>query len=362
MKKYTMPKCCDFPFIGGAVGYLGYDMCHHVEILPKTTSDDLPVPDCFFGIYDGVIIINHLNNTVYVASPGLLVDAVPWANEVESIIHAGAVNRSVYPESTLQMLKMESTCPRLSMTAGSSKANYLLAVQQIKDHIESGDVYQVNLTRRFTAPFKLPPFETYLRLRHMNPAPFAAYLDYGSGYILSSSPERFVQIRNGRIQTRPIKGTRPRGKTHEEDLSNRLELINSEKDRSELLMIVDLERNDLGRICKPGSIHVKELFELEEYATVYHMVATVEGVLETDVDAVDCLKAVFPGGSITGAPKIRAMEIIDELEPDRRGIYTGAIGYIGFDGQADFNIAIRTIIIQQGQAFFFSRRRHCLGF
>jgi para-aminobenzoate synthetase component 1 len=281
-----------------------------------------------------------------------LVDAVSWANEVESIIHAGAVNRSVYSESTLQMLKMESTCPRLSMTAGSSKANYLLAVQQIKDHIESGDVYQVNLTRRFTAPFKLPPFETYLRLRHMNPAPFAAYLDYGSGFILSSSPERFVQIRNGRIQTRPIKGTRPRGKTHEEDLSNRLELINSEKDRSELLMIVDLERNDLGRICKPGSIHVKELFELEEYATVYHMVATVEGVLETDVDAVDCLKAVFPGGSITGAPKIRAMEIIDELEPDRRGIYTGAIGYIGFDGQADFNIAIRTIIIQQGQAFF----------
>lgn len=352
MNQYKMPKCCDLPFIGGAVGYLGYDMCHHVEILPKTTSDDLPVPDCFFGIYDGVIIIDHFNNIVYLASPGLLGDAVSWANEVESIINNGLVECSFVSDSNLHAKKMNTSFPKSRLNVGSSKANYLLAVQQIKDHIESGDIYQANLTRRFTVQCNLTPFETYLRLRYLNPAPFSAYLNFGSGNILSSSPERFIQIRNGRVQTRPIKGTRPRGKTPEEDLSNRLELINSEKDRSELLMIVDLERNDLGRICKLGSVQVTELFNLEEYATVYHLVSTVEGNLDTDVDVVDCLKAVFPGGSITGAPKIRAMEIIDELEPVQRGIYTGAIGYIGFDGQADFNIAIRTIIMQQGKAFF----------
>ena len=352
LNQYTGFKCIDFPFVGGAVGYFGYDLCHHVEKLPKTTIDDLPVPDCFFGIYDGVIIIDHYNGTVHVSSPGLLVDADSWVDEVESIIHTGFVDRSSASESSHHALKMDLPSQKATLVASGSKANYLEAVQRIKNYIESGDIYQANLTRRFVAQFDLPPFETYIRLRTLNPAPFAAYLDFGSGHILSSSPERLIRIRNGRAQTRPIKGTRPRGKTPEEDTRYRLELINSEKDRSELLMIVDLERNDLGRVCRPGSVQVTELFELEEYATVYHLVSTIEGALDTGVDAIDCLKAVFPGGSITGAPKIRAMEIIDELEPVQRGIYTGAIGYIGFDGQADFNIAIRTIIMQQGKVFF----------
>jgi para-aminobenzoate synthetase component 1 len=238
------------------------------------------------------------------------------------------------------------------MTPGFDKSGYLQAVQRIKDYIESGDIYQVNLTMRFTARCQLRPFETYQLLRRINPAPFAAYLDFGQGHILSSSPERFVQIRNRRVQTRPIKGTRPRGKTPAEDLANRQELADSPKDQAELLMIVDLERNDLGKVCKPATVEVTELFKLETYATVYHLVATVEGELEDDLDAIDCIKALFPGGSITGAPKIRAMEIIDELEPVQRGIYTGAIGYIGFDGQTDFNIAIRTIILTEDHAFF----------
>lgn len=352
MKQYPRHKCCDFPFIGGAVGYLGYDLCHHIEKLPRTAIDDLPVPDCFFGLYDGVIIIDHSNGTVHVASPDLLGNADAWVDEVESIIHASFADRSSALASSHHAGQTNAQSSKPVLTAGSSKVDYLAAVQRIKDYIESGDIYQANLTRRFMAQYDLLPFETYLKLRHLNPAPFAAYLDFGSGHILSSSPERFVRIRNGRAQTRPIKGTRPRGKTPEEDRRHRLELINSEKDRSELLMIVDLERNDLGRVCKPGSVQVTELFELEEYATVYHLVSTIEGDLDTGVDVIDCLKAVFPGGSITGAPKIRAMEIIDELEPVQRGIYTGAIGYIGFDGQADFNIAIRTIILQQGKAFF----------
>ena len=189
-------------------------------------------------------------------------------------------------------------------------------------------------------------------MRNINPAPFAAYIDFGMGQLLSSSPERFLQIRNGKVQTRPIKGTRPRGATELEDSANRQELLESEKDRAELLMIVDLMRNDLGRVCKTGSVKVTEMYHIEDYSTVFQLVSTIEGELEEGIHALDCIKAAFPGGSITGAPKIRAMEIIDEIEPTQRNVYTGSIGYVGFNGDADLNIVIRTILQKDDTAYF----------
>jgi para-aminobenzoate synthetase component 1 len=229
---------------------------------------------------------------------------------------------------------------------------YLRAVARAREYVIAGDIIQVNLSQRFTVPCPQPPPEVYLRLRRLAPAPFAAYLGFPEVSVLSASPERFLEVRRGRIATRPIKGTRPRGRTPEEDRRLAAELAASEKDRAEHVMIVDLERNDLGRVCRPGSVRVPELMALETYSNVHHLTSTVEGVLRPGVEAVDVLRAAFPGGSVTGAPKIRAMEIIDELEPMRRSVYTGAIGYLGFDGDLDLNIVIRTALLTAGRAHF----------
>lgn len=208
------------------------------------------------------------------------------------------------------------------------------------------------MTQRFYTENQEESFEIYKKLRTINKAPFSAYMNFEDFQVISSSPERFIEINKGKVVTRPIKGTRPRGENEEEDIKNSLELINSEKDRAELLMVVDLERNDLSKVCKPHSVKVTELFKLEKYATVFHLVSTVEGILKDDVSAVKCIRECFPGGSITGTPKIRAMEIIEELEGLKRNLYTGSIGYFDFRGNADFNIAIRTIIKKENKAYF----------
>ena len=207
------------------------------------------------------------------------------------------------------------------------------------------------MTRQIWCDNKEDPFKIYEKLRNSNKAPFSAYMNFKDFQVISSSPERFLSITDGLVQTRPIKGTRPRGKNHEEDEKNKNELINSEKDKSELLMIVDLERNDLSKVCKPNSVKVTELFKLEEYETVFHLVATIEGKLKENVSSVKCIRECFPGGSITGAPKIRAMEIIEELEKLKRNIYTGSIGYFDLRGNSDFNIVIRTIIKKDNKAY-----------
>ena len=227
-------------------------------------------------------------------------------------------------------------------------------MQRAKAYIASGDIYQVNLSQRLSTSTDLPPAELYTRLRQLSPVPYGAYLHCGDFHILSASPERFLHFSpNCRtVETRPIKGTRPRGLTPELDRKLATELLHSEKDLAELLMIVDLERNDLGRVCGIASIHVPERVALESYSNIHHLVATVRGTLRRDADRIDLLKSCFPGGSITGAPKIRAMELIDELEPTNRGVYTGAIGYFGFDGTMDLNIAIRTCILKEGRAYF----------
>jgi para-aminobenzoate synthetase component 1 len=230
------------------------------------------------------------------------------------------------------------------------KAAYLSAVARIKGHIAAGDVYQVNLTQRFDAALSCDPYRLYENLRRRSPAPFSCYLNLGAAQIVGSSPERFLKIADGRAETSPIKGTRPRGSSEAEDARLRNELLGSEKDRAELLMIVDLERNDLGRVCEYGSVTVEEPCRLESHPTVHHLVATVSGRLRPECDAFDCVRALFPGGSITGAPKIRAAQIIGEVEASPRHVYTGSVGYLGFDGAADLNIAIRTIVCSGGHA------------
>ena len=229
---------------------------------------------------------------------------------------------------------------------------YRAAVKRVIDYIFAGDIFQANLTQRFLAdlPKDHEPAALYLSLRERNPAPFAAYVGAGDTSVLSTSPERFLKLTDGAVETRPIKGTRRRAENEEADAAIREELLASEKDRAENIMIVDLLRNDLSRVCRPGSVEVKEYCALKSYETVHHLVSTVTGTLEEGRDAIDLLKAAFPGGSITGAPKIRAMEIIAELEPVTRGPYCGAIGYIGFDGAMDTNIVIRTMVIREGKA------------
>ena len=241
------------------------------------------------AIYDGAIVVDHLLGKVHLASPGLFGDPEKWVAEAEKVIMAAEGVQ--FPVQTLELAG--DARPRL--TANMTKAYYLDAIARIKEYIRSGDIYQVNMTQRFQCRTEASPYDLYTRLRNINPAPFAAYIDFGMGQLLSSSPERFLQIRNGKVQTRPIKGTRPRGTTEQEDSANRQELLESEKDRAELLMIVDLMRNDLGRVCKTGSVKVTEMYHIEDYSTVFQLVSTVEGELEEGIHALDCIKAAFPG-------------------------------------------------------------------
>lgn len=342
--QYKMNYRTEIPFVGGLVGYLSYDLCHYIEKLPRIAVDDVQIPDCYFGIYDGVIIIDHQEDTVYIAALGIRGSAVQRVDSIEKMI--------VTAEQSGVSVQVEMNPQKIDFKANMSKEMYLKAIQKIREYIRAGDIYQANFTQRFECTFEGAPYDLYAKLRTINPAPFASLINFGEGMIVSSSPERFIQIKDRIIETRPIKGTRPRGKTPEEDQKNRQDLLTSEKDQAELLMIVDLERNDLGRVSKTGTVKVTELFHLEEYATVYHLVSTIVGEMREDCDVVDCIKAAFPGGSITGAPKIRAMEIIDELEPTQRNIYTGSIGYIGFNGDTDLNIVIRTIVCKDGKAYF----------
>ncbi|MBX6364578.1 MAG: aminodeoxychorismate synthase component I, partial [Gemmatimonadetes bacterium] len=233
-----------------------------------------------------------------------------------------------------------------------SRAGYLDVVARTREYILAGDIFQANLSQRLEAVWDAPPFELYERLRGRNPAPFAAYFDLGDAAVVSASPERFLRLRGDRVETRPIKGTAPRGLTPMHDMALERALRTSEKDRAENVMIVDLLRNDLARVCVDDSVEVPELCVIERYPSVHHLVSTVRGRLRSGLGPVDLLRATFPGGSITGAPKVRAMEIIHELEPTRRGVYTGAIGYVGFDGAMDTSIAIRTFVVRGGRCYF----------
>ena len=347
LRNYKVKNDTHLPFIGGAVGYLSYDLGNYMENLPRSAKDDLSVYDLYFGLYDHVIVVDHLEEKIYIATPDLdMKKEEEIAIYIENkIIEAekNGVDSIYYEEKDVKPTKLVSNF---------TKKGFEDSVEKVRQYIKSGDIYQANLTQRFSGKTTLSSYELYRDLRRFSPAPFGAYLNFDDFNILSNSPERFIKCVDKKLETRPIKGTRPRGKNKEEDLKLQEELRNSEKDRAELLMIVDLERNDIGRISKIGSVKVPELFVIEPYANVNHLVATVVGELDDDKDAVDVIKATFPGGSITGAPKIRSMEIIDELEPTQRNVYTGSIGYIGFNGDMDLNIAIRTIVKKEDEVYF----------
>jgi para-aminobenzoate synthetase component I len=320
-----------FP-VGAAIGYFGYDLKNVVERLPSNAVDDLGLPHCWFGFYDNLLVFDHNARQLYEVGR-----AVP------------ARHRS----STTTDVRRRSP-DRAGLHSNFTRDSYHAMVLRAKQYIAAGDIYQVNLSQRFQCHVDASAPDVYLALRESNPASYGAYLDTGEAQILSTSPECFLNIHDRHVVTRPIKGTRPRGKTATEDTRVAAELLASPKDNAELVMITDLERNDLGRVCEFGSVRVSELVRVESYATVHHLVSTVEGTLRHDVSHVDCVRACFPGGSITGAPKIRAMEIIDELEPHARGVYTGAIGFLGFNGLTHLNIAIRTVVDQAGQLTFHS--------
>jgi para-aminobenzoate synthetase component 1 len=342
LSKYAIANDADVPdgvFRGGWIGYFGYELGRHIETLPQTTIDDLEMPLISLRFYDRFATYDHSRGTYWLL-------AMERRDDEES---QGIELRDM-PKADVESVRLSR------FRANMSQADYIRSVHRIKRYILDGDVYQVSFSQRFDCPFTGRPIDLFHWQNRFNPSPYAAFIDAGSHQIVSASPELFMDIHDGRIRTKPIKGTRPRlvGNDPHSQRINQChldELLTSEKEQAELNMIVDLERNDLARICKPGTRKVVQPRTIETCPTVFHAVATVAGDLRADVGFTEAMKAVFPGGSVTGAPKIRAMEIINELEPTVRGVYTGSIGFIGLDGTACLNIGIRTIIITAGKAF-----------
>ena len=338
------------PFVDGCIGYFSYDLGRIIEKIPEAKSDKYDIPEIILGFYNCALVIENTTGIIYVSATS---SGIECENAEEKIINRiNEIKKQIINYENTGFKTVHANYKSGTLKSNFSKINYINNVKRAKEYIRNGDIFQVNLSQRFTFNFTGNPLEVFLKLKEINPVPFSAYLDYGDLKVVSSSPERFIKTKERIIETRPIKGTRPRGKSNEEDVKLEKELLNSAKDRSELTMIIDLERNDLGRICEIGSVKVNEFIRLEKYSTVFHLVSIVSGKTREDKDFIDFLKAAFPGGSITGAPKIRAMEIINELEPESRNIYTGSIGYLGFNGDMDLNIAIRTIVFTDKEAFF----------
>ncbi len=359
------------PFQGGIAGYLAYDYGAVLERLPAPRYDDLNLPDALLGLYDWVIAWDHAVGRAWLISTGMpatgpakadrAADRLQW---VQRILHGpsrGAAGRPGHAEPRHGLPPHAPSFPvsgtenaiGIGLRSSFTHRGYLDAVTRVRDYIIAGDIFQANLSQRFEVPLEEDPWHLYRRLREVNPAPFAAYLEFEGTAIASASPERFLRVdTTGHVETRPIKGTTPRGLSPQHDAALSRALRDSEKDQAENLMIVDLLRNDLSRVCRPGTVRVPELFALERYRTVHHLVSTVVGELAPGRDATDLLAAAFPGGSITGAPKVRAMEIIAELEPSRRGIYCGSIGYLSATGALDTSIVIRTLVATGGRVTF----------
>jgi para-aminobenzoate synthetase component 1 len=325
------------PFNGGLIGYFSYDLGRHLERMPNHAIADIDLPDLYVGLYLQAVIIDH------------------HTKESWLMIHESADPKSV--RLFQQLLETPTCSPAASnfhllnaFRSNVDESQYQQALHQVHEYIEAGDCYQINFAQRFSAGYMGDPWQAWRLLKESAPTPFAAFIDLEQDAVLSLSPERFLFCdTNGQVETRPIKGTRPRGTDTKSDQAYADELLSSEKDRAENVMIVDLLRNDLSKVCQPGSVKVPELFKLETYPNVHHLVSSVVGRLENDKFPLDLLRACFPGGSITGAPKIRAMEIIDELEPHRRSVYCGSIAYISACGQMDSSITIRTLVCHQQQ-------------
>ncbi|MBY0463034.1 MAG: aminodeoxychorismate synthase component I [Alphaproteobacteria bacterium] len=353
-KSLTEFKCTNHPNLppwqGGIAGYFAYDLCHHLEKLPRPSQDDVGTKDLVLGYYDVVVAYDHEDKKAWIISTGY-----PETEEPKRLQKAQErLDAFVTFIQKAEPVSMTPPPALSSLTCNFTPETYQQTVQKVIDYIYAGDVFQTNLSRRISGdlPEGYDLLALYQKLRSENPAPFSAYFNAAPTYLLSSSPERFLKSDQGKIEARPIKGTRKRSADPLEDAKLARELMDSEKDQAENVMIVDLMRNDLSKVCELFSVQVPSLLELESYATVHHLVSTVTGILKPELDNIDLLKATFPGGSITGAPKIRAMEIIAELEPSQRGPYCGSIGYIGFNGNMDVNIAIRTLTAQENKICF----------
>ncbi len=350
------------PFQGGHAFLIGYEVCQVLERIPPARFDDLVSPKLAAGVYDWVVSFDHEQNRAWLVSTGFHEDdfypdhALNRMQQIKELLNADLcrVGTAHRVSERWAVPTLQEPLPGFPGVASNfSRDGYLTAVRRAVEYVHAGDVFQVNLSQRLLAPLTEHPLDLYGRLRRVSPAPFACYFDLGDFQIASASPERFLQLSaDGEVSTRPIKGTRPRGTTAAEDAALIRDLTTNPKDRAENVMIVDLLRNDLGRVCEYGSVRVPTVCEVESFRQVHHLVSEVRGKLRPGLTAFDLLRAAFPGGSVTGAPKVRAMEIIAELEPTARGPYCGSVGWVGFDGAMDTNILIRTFTAGRGWVQF----------
>jgi para-aminobenzoate synthetase component I len=352
MSRYELLEEIDLPFpLGGCFGYWGYDLKNFVEPkLPRRAINDLELPDCHVGFYDSLVVFDHRLGKNWILSTGLAADGSRSEGRAWSQLNLWKqfiAEKSEVPNVVAPISPVDPV-----VSSNLSRTEFVARVQQAQNYIRSGDIYQVNLSRRLSTGLAPDSWRLFQNLSAVSPAPFAAFLDCGELQIVSSSPEQFLRLSGSHIQTRPIKGTRPRSMDPTRDAQLSYELQTSAKEMSELVMITDLLRNDIGKVCEFGSVQVPELMRLERFAHVQHLVSTVDGRLRSNETHFSAFASCFPGGSITGAPKIRAMEIIDELEPVARGPYTGAIGYLGFNRESQLSITIRTAVCKDAVVHF----------
>ncbi|ABO48797.1 anthranilate synthase, component I [Desulforamulus reducens MI-1] len=359
LSRFRTPELSGLPrFTSGAVGYFGYDMIRHLEHLPNKKEDELNLPICQLMFPGVVLAFDHVKRTLLIIANHPLSgspeesyrEAIKKIDRVaERIFQQEKINYS--PKSNAQGYPMNQINQFLAEKSSITKEHFEEAVQKAKKHIQAGDIFQVVLSQRFTLPFSGQPLHLYRRLRAINPSPYLYYLDFGDFSLVGASPEMLVRLEGNQVITHPIAGTRPRGKQREEDNLLAEQLLADEKERAEHLMLVDLGRNDLGRVCLPGTVKVSQFMKVERYSHVMHLVSHVEGQMEKANNSLGVLAACFPAGTVTGAPKIRAMQIIDDLEPLARGPYAGAVGYVDFAGNLDTAIIIRTAILREGKAY-----------
>ncbi|UCD57435.1 MAG: anthranilate synthase component I family protein [Candidatus Hydrogenedentota bacterium] len=346
---YKVPQEPFLPaFYGGAVGLFSYDMKNYFEELPNTVEDDLDTPDCFIVFVDTVVLFDRMQNTSEIIASEFHSSNL---SESHAKAHSKSMNMLGKISAGLCRSRRERQIRFGAISSTHTPHEYALMVECAKEYIAAGDIFQANLSQRLRVPFEGSTIELYDRLSRINPSPFAFYFDFDDFHLVSCSPERLVRLTGEFVETRPIAGTRPRGRDLAEDEMMRNELILHPKERAEHIMIVDMARNDIGRVCVCGSVRPDELMVIERYSHVFHIVSNIVGTLVPDRDCFDLLAAVFPGASITGVPKIRCMEIIDELEPVRRGPYTGSLGWISYAGDMDLNIIIRTFVLKDGHAY-----------
>ncbi|MCH2507230.1 MAG: aminodeoxychorismate synthase component I [Dehalococcoidia bacterium] len=348
IKKYHIPRISGLPpFQGGILGYWGYDLVRHLESIPNKAQNDIDVPEMYLGFYDWVLSHDASSGRSFLLSTGL-----PDTTQISALNRSSQILDRISNAKVLGMHN-NGTLPssQINLESNFTYEEYISAINKIQKYLKAGDSYQVNLSQRLSSKYVGDTWQLYLSLRETNPAPFSAYLNFPEVKILSCSPEEFITLNDRSVSIRPIKGTRPAGSNHRDNRKHEEDLIASEKERAENLMIVDLIRNDLGKVCKIGSVNVPSLFSIEKHPSVIHLVSTVEGELLETASPIDLMKACFPCGSVTGAPKLRSMEIIEELEPVRRNIYCGCIGYISLNGDMGTSIAIRTLCVTDGNLY-----------